>query len=50
MLSLQRELKILREGNHPFIINYIEEFTYDDYQWIVTDYMSGGTLKDILEK
>jgi serine/threonine protein kinase len=27
-LSFDRELKILKESDHPFIIKYIEEFLY----------------------
>lgn len=27
-MGFERELKILKEANHPFIIEYIEEFPY----------------------
>jgi serine/threonine protein kinase len=29
-LSFQRELKILRESQYPFIINYVEEFLHSN--------------------
>jgi|LauGreDrversion4_2_1035121.scaffolds.fasta_scaffold98086_3 hypothetical protein len=29
-LSFDRELKILKESNYPFIIEYIEEFLYSN--------------------
>ncbi len=50
LLSLEREKKILSELNHPLMIKFIEEFTYKNEQWIITDFVSGGTLKDILDK
>ena len=28
-LGYERELKILQETSHPFVINYIEEFVYN---------------------
>ncbi len=50
LLSLEREKKILSELDHPLMIKFIEEFTYKNEQWIITDFVSGGTLKDILDK
>ncbi len=29
-LGLHRELKILQETSHPFVIKYLEEFIYDE--------------------
>ena len=29
-MGYERELKILKEANHPFIIEYIEEFPYQN--------------------
>ncbi len=43
-------MKILSEVDHPFIIKFIETFEFKGLQWIITDYVSGGTLKDILDK
>ena len=48
-LSFDRELKILKESNYPFIIEYIEEFLYSNGQLcIITEFAPGGTLKDII--
>jgi NIMA (never in mitosis gene a)-related kinase 1/4/5 len=48
--NYERELKILQNVNHPFIIRYIDEFIYDkDYLCIVTQYASGGDLDTKME-
>ncbi len=46
-MSYQRELKILKEADHPFIIEYIEEFSVDDNNLlcIVTKLAPGGDLE-----
>jgi serine/threonine protein kinase len=49
--NYERELKILQNVNHPFIIRYIDEFIYDkDYLCIVTQYANGGDLDTKMEK
>jgi hypothetical protein len=35
-LGYDRELKILQEASHPFVVNMIEEFIYQDKLCIVT--------------
>jgi serine/threonine protein kinase len=49
--ACERELKILKEADHPFIIEYIEEFInqYDEL-WIITKYASGGDLQKLMNK
>ncbi len=44
-VSCEKELKILRQADHPFIIKYIEEFIYKKKQLcIVTKFAPGGDL------
>jgi serine/threonine protein kinase len=35
--------------NSPFIVNYIDKFVYGGKVCIVSEYASGGTLKDLEE-
>ena len=46
----ERELKILKEAEHPFIIEYIEEFAVEknNLLCIVTKLASGGDLEKYL--
>ncbi len=46
-MGYERELEILKEAEHPFIIEYIEEFAVEDNKMlcIVTKYASGGDLE-----
>ena len=41
----ERELEILKECEHPFIIEYVEEFEYQDRLCIVTKLASGGDFE-----
>ncbi len=36
--------------NSPFIVNYIEKFVYGGKVCIVSEYASGGTVKDLEDK
>ena len=44
-MGYERELEILKEAEHPFIIEYIEEFPYKNLLCIVTKLASGGDLE-----
>ena len=46
-MGYDRELQILKEADHPFIIEYIEEFAVEDNNLlcIVTKLASGGDLE-----
>jgi serine/threonine protein kinase len=46
-MGYERELKILKEADHPFIIEYIEEFSVEDNNLlcIVTKLAPGGDLE-----
>ena len=41
----ERELEILKETEHPFIIEYVEEFEYQNKLCIVTKLASGGDFE-----
>ncbi len=50
-LGCLRELEILREVSHPFIIEYVEEFNYNkQHLCIVTKYAPGGDLEQYIKK
>jgi serine/threonine protein kinase len=45
-MGYERELKILKEADHPFIIQYIEEFSFKkNHLCIVTKLASGGDFE-----
>ena len=45
-MGYQRELEILKEADHPFIIEYIEEFALEEKKLcIVTRLAPGGDLE-----
>ena len=50
-MGYERELQILKEADHPFIIEYIEEFSYKKKQLcIVTKFASGGDFEKFMNK
>jgi serine/threonine protein kinase len=45
LIAFKREMTILKESWHPFVIEYIDDFIYDKTQMcIVTGHASGGNL------
>jgi serine/threonine protein kinase len=44
--ALKREVDILKEVNHPHIVNIIDFFEDSRYYYVVTEKMSGGELFD----
>ena len=45
-MGYQRELRILKAADHPFIIDYVEEFSFKkDQLCIVTKFASGGDFE-----
>ncbi|OHT10072.1 CAMK family protein kinase [Tritrichomonas foetus] len=44
MKSIQKEIAILEELDHPFIVKIHETFEYDDYIVIIMDYCENGDL------
>ncbi|PRP84315.1 hypothetical protein PROFUN_07616 [Planoprotostelium fungivorum] len=43
------ELGFLIECQHPNIVKYMSSFLFNDELWIVTEFMSGGTLRDAIK-
>ncbi|PVU97078.1 hypothetical protein BB561_000767 [Smittium simulii] len=47
---LVNEIMIMKESQHPNIVNYIESFLIGNSDlWVVMEYMNGGALTDIIE-
>jgi serine/threonine protein kinase len=46
-LGYDRELAILQEVNHPFLMKYIEEFVYKvtNRLCIITEFIAGGDFE-----
>ena len=50
-MGYERELKIMKEADHPFIVEYIEEFSFKKNQLcIVTKLASGGDFEKYMNK
>ncbi|CAI2359850.1 unnamed protein product [Moneuplotes crassus] len=48
--SIESEIKVLCQLDHPNIIKYYESFADEGNMYIVTDYIKGQTLSKMLEK
>ena len=46
----KREIKILQQMNHPFVVKYIEEFQYKDKLCIVTKFASKGNFEKLMKE
>uniref|UniRef100_A0A6B2LA44 Protein kinase domain-containing protein n=1 Tax=Arcella intermedia TaxID=1963864 RepID=A0A6B2LA44_9EUKA len=44
-----REIEIIATSAHPNIVQYIETFDMGEELWVVMEYMSGGSLYDIVK-
>jgi serine/threonine protein kinase len=45
----ERELKVLKQADHPFLIEFIENFVYQkQFLCIITKYVSGGDLRALI--
>ena len=42
------EILVMRASRHQNIVNFIDSFLYKNEHWIVTEYMEGGTLTDVV--
>ena len=49
-IGYERELQILKECEHPFLIEYVEEFNYKDKLCIVTKLASGGDFEKYMRE
>jgi len=42
------EIQVMKQSKHKNIVNFIDGYFYVDKLWVVMEYVSGGTLTDIL--
>ena len=43
------EIIVMKESNHPNIVNYKDSYLVDDQLWVAMEYMEEGALTDIIE-
>ena len=48
LINLEKELRILERIDHPSITKYIETIFTEDYIYIVMEFLTNGTLADLL--
>ena len=48
LLNMEKELRIYERVDHPHIAKYYETIFTEEHIFIVMEYLSNGTLKDIL--
>ena len=47
----KRELEILKQANHPFVLKYVGNFLYQEkYDCVVTEYASGGEFEKFMNE
>ncbi|KAJ3207868.1 Protein kinase [Entophlyctis luteolus] len=46
---LVNEIMIMRDSQHPNIVNYLDSFLVKDDLWLVLELMEGGTLTNIID-
>ena len=44
------EIRIMKECQHPNIVNFQDCFIIRDSLWVIMEYMEGGMLTDIIER
>ena len=47
---VEREIKLLENLHHPNVISYFTSFVENDNFYIITEYINGGSLEDLLKK
>ncbi|KAJ3387602.1 Protein kinase [Lobulomyces angularis] len=43
------EILVMKESQHPNIVNYLDSFLVKGDLWVIMEYMEGGTLTDIID-
>jgi len=44
-----QEIEILKKCQSPYVVSYFGSFVHKNLFWILMDYCSGGSLRDILD-
>ena len=49
-LEVEKEIKLLENLHHPHVITYFTSFRENNNFYIITEYINGGSLEDLLKK
>ena len=49
-IAVEREIKLLENLHHPHVITYYNSFREKNNFYIITEYINGGSLLDLLRK
>lgn len=48
-LEVQKEIKLLENMDHPHVITYFSSFSENGNFYIITEYINGGSLEDVIK-
>ena len=48
--EVEREIKLLEDLDHPHVIRYFTSFTENNNFYIVTEYINGGSIDNLIKK